>query len=215
MWPTTWQLIQSTIDSKVQQQMEEYYQRLNKKLDHILQKQPKQSTPPRHNDKHQFYTRVKNLTNVRLNKEEMQLLKYGLNYSIERSISSYIANLTAETERAIRFLDVKMQNTYRNMASNKLKQIINSKGQNNILQKRQLQVMKELNKKLATENAINTQTKKGETIVIINSNEYSEKLHSFLNANNFNILTKDPTEKFHNLIHKTMQESNLIIDKNR
>jgi len=109
LWPTTWQLIQSTIDSKIQQQKEEHYQRLNKKLDHLPQKQPKQSTPPRHNDKHQFYTRVKNLTNVRLNKEEMQLHKYGLNYSNERSISSYIANLTAETERTIRPLDVKMQ----------------------------------------------------------------------------------------------------------
>jgi hypothetical protein len=49
--------------------------------------------------------------------------------------------------------------------------------------------------------------------VIINSKEYSEKMHSFLTANNFNILTKEPTEKFHKLIHKTMQESNLIIDK--
>ena len=44
------------------------------------------------------------------------------------------------------------------------------------------------------------------TIVIINSNEYNEKVHSFLTANNFNILIKDPTEKFHNLIHKTMQK---------
>ena len=66
----------------------------------------------------------------------MQLLKYGLNYSIERPVSSYIANLTAETERAIRLLDVKMQNTYRIMSTNKLKQIINSKGQNNVLQKK-------------------------------------------------------------------------------
>jgi len=67
--------------------MEEHYQRLNKKVDHLLEKQPKQSTPPRLNDKHQFYTRVKNLTNVRLNKEEMQLLKYGLKYIFERPIS--------------------------------------------------------------------------------------------------------------------------------
>ena len=116
--------------------MEEHYQRLNKKLDHLLQKQPKQSTPPRHNDKQQFYTRVTNLTNVRLNKEEMQLLKYGLNHSIELPIASYIANLTAQTERAIRLLDTKMQYTYRIVATNKLKQIINSKGQNNVLQKK-------------------------------------------------------------------------------
>ena len=98
--PTAWQLIQSTIDNKIQQ-TEEHYQRLNKKLDHLLEKQPKQSIPPRHNNnnnKQQFYTRVKYLTNVRLKKEEMQLLKYGLNCNIERPVSSYIANLTAETE---------------------------------------------------------------------------------------------------------------------
>jgi len=100
------------------------------------------------------------------------------------------------------------------MATNKLKQIINSKGQNNVLQKRQLHVMKELNKKLTTENAIITKTYKGKTIVIISSNEHPEKVHSFRTANNFNILTKDSKEKFHNLIHETMQESNMIIDKN-
>ena len=67
-------------------------------------------------------------------------------------------------------------------------------------------MMKELNKKLTTENAIITQADTGETIVIINSKEYSEKVHSFLIANNFILLTKDPTEKFHNLIHKTIQK---------
>jgi hypothetical protein len=35
--------------------------------------------------------------------------------------------------------------------------------------------MKELNKKLTTENAIITQVDKSKTIVIINSNEYSGK----------------------------------------
>jgi len=34
-------------DGRIQQQMEKHYQRLNKKLDHHLNKQPKQSTPPR------------------------------------------------------------------------------------------------------------------------------------------------------------------------
>ena len=62
--------------------------------------------------------------------------------------------------------------------------------------------MKDLNKKLTTENAIIKSADKGKTIVIINSNEYSEKVHSFLTVNNFNILTKNLTEKFHKLIHK-------------
>jgi len=58
-----------------------------------------------------------------------------------------------------------MQNTYRFMAAKKLKQIIDSAGRSNVLQKRQLYVVKALNKKLAAENAIIAQADKGKTIV--------------------------------------------------
>jgi len=49
---------------------------LNKKLDHLLQKQPKRPTHPRRKEDCHFYTRVQNLTSIKLNKEETQLLKY-------------------------------------------------------------------------------------------------------------------------------------------
>ena len=73
--------------------------------------------------------------------------------------------------------------------------------------------MKELNKILTTGNTTVTQADKGKNIVIINSKEYSKKVHSFLIANNFNTSTKDPTDKFQKLINKTMQDCNLITDK--
>ena len=74
-WPTTWQIIQSTIDNNIRQQMEMHYDRLNGKLDRLLQKQSKHSTPPRQDgNHHQFYTRVKNLTYIKLNAEELQIL---------------------------------------------------------------------------------------------------------------------------------------------
>ena len=177
--------------------MERHYTNLNKKLDHLLQKQSRHPTTPRDNSKHHFYTRIKNLTNIKFNEEETQLIKYGLNYNIERPTSTYIANLITKTEQAIRLLDTKMQNTYYFLATNKLKQI-NSTNQTNVLQKRQLYVLKRLNKKLITENAIVTQADKGKTIVIINLKEYSDKVHSFITANNFNTLNKDPTNKLKN-----------------
>ena len=80
------------------------------------------------------------MTNITFNQEEIQLLKYGLNYTIEKPVSTYITKLIAETERAIRLLDTKMQNIYRSMAAKKLKQIIGSSGRSNVLQKRQLHV---------------------------------------------------------------------------
>jgi hypothetical protein len=64
--------------------MEMHYDRLNKKLERLLQKQLKHSRPPRQDgNHHQFYKSAKNITNIKLNAEEMQLLKYGLSYSIE------------------------------------------------------------------------------------------------------------------------------------
>jgi len=54
------------------------------------------------------------------------MLKYGLNYSIEKPTATYFTNLLSETERAIKLLDGKMQNTYRILAANQLQQIINS-----------------------------------------------------------------------------------------
>jgi hypothetical protein len=56
----------------------------------------------------------------------MQLLKYGFNYSIEQPASTYAANLIEETETAVILLHTKMQNTFRIMATKKLKQIINT-----------------------------------------------------------------------------------------
>jgi hypothetical protein len=64
-----------------------------------------------------------------------ELLKHGLNYSIEKPTATYFTNLLEETERAIKLLDGKMQNIYCILATNKLKQIINSTSKKNSTQK--------------------------------------------------------------------------------
>jgi hypothetical protein len=154
LWPTTWHLIHSTTDSVIQQQMDNHYERLKKILDQLLQKQPQRPAQSQLKDDRRFYTHVKNLTTITFNKAEMQLLRYGLNHCIERPATTYATNLMAETERAIRLLDAKMQNTYRIMATRKLKQLLSSSSHMNVLHKRQLYLSKGLNKKLTTENAI-------------------------------------------------------------
>ena len=58
--------------------------------------------------------------------------------SIEKPTTTYLANLLAKTERAIKLLDGKVQNTYRILATNKLKQIFGSTNHQNLLQKKQL-----------------------------------------------------------------------------
>jgi hypothetical protein len=147
-WATILQMIQSTIDSKIQQVMEAHYNHLNKKLDQLLQNQPKKATKStRREERHQFYTGIENLTCIRLSTEEEKLLNYGLNYSIERHTKSYATNLITETEQAIRLLDEKLQNPYRFLAAKKIKQIISATRLTNPHQKGQLYITKELNKK--------------------------------------------------------------------
>ena len=117
LWPTTWHLIQSAIYCNIQQQMERHYKRLKKKAGATTNK----TTETLHISTTWWRLPLlhtsKNLTNITFNQEEMQLLKHGLNYSIEKPPSTYPANLIAETERAIRLWDTKMQNTYRIMAT--------------------------------------------------------------------------------------------------
>jgi hypothetical protein len=55
---------------------------------------------------------------------------------------------------------------------------------------------------------------KGKTIVIIDTDEYTKKVHDFLTENNFHTLPKDPTNRDHKLL-KILQQSNLVIDKKR
>jgi hypothetical protein len=84
----------------------------------------------------------------------MELLKYDLQHSAARPVTTYLANLVTATERAIDLLGTKVQNSYCILATKKLKQILNSGNHHNFLQKIQLYVIKKQNYELATENAI-------------------------------------------------------------
>ena len=51
--------------------------------------------------KHNLYTRTENVSQVGFDNEELELLKSGQNYTIEKSRNSYIYRLIIETENEI------------------------------------------------------------------------------------------------------------------
>ena len=75
--------------------------------------------------------------------------------------------------------------------------------------------MKQIRQKLVTGNAIFTQADKGRTLVILTQDAYTDKVHTFLTNNKFPTMHKDPTTKYHNLLKKTLQECNILIDKHK
>jgi galactitol-specific phosphotransferase system IIB component len=79
--------------------------------------------------------------------------------------------------------------------------------------KRQTYILKNINYKLVKENAMVVKADKGKMCVIIYTNDYTEKVHNFLNNNNFQKVQKDHMDKYKKLITKALQQCDLIVHK--
>jgi len=65
--------------------MEGHYEKLNKKLDKLLERQ-KQPPRPDHKQQQNFHPRTINLTNITFTREEQALLDLGLQYNIQQPL---------------------------------------------------------------------------------------------------------------------------------
>jgi hypothetical protein len=182
--------------------MESHYEKLNKKLDK-LQQQRQQSATHRNHNKAATYSRTINLTNIQFTTEEQALLHLGLQYNLQKPTASTWKNLALETERAIRLLDAKDQQPYRITAAKKLKQMLDS-NHHNTTHKRQWYLIKQIKQKIDEGKALIARADKGKTTVIIYTHDYNQRTHT-ISDNNFHTIIKDPTSKYHNAIHKTLQ----------
>jgi DNA transposition AAA+ family ATPase len=115
----------------------------------MKKKQTEQCTKRNTQTTVQFYTRVKNMTNIQFSHEEEQMLKLGLNYTSEKNPKQFLQDLIIDTENAIRQLKDSEQNAYRLLACKKIKQIQNN-NTTNILHKRQNYIITQIRKKTDT-----------------------------------------------------------------
>ena len=99
--------------------MEPHYNSLNTKFDCLQAKQRRKTKTRHNNQEQQFYP--KNLTNIKFNKKEMDLLNHGLQHSTERPLKTYWTNLKVQTERAIKLFDTKLQITIIRIVDNYVK----------------------------------------------------------------------------------------------
>jgi tRNA U34 5-carboxymethylaminomethyl modifying enzyme MnmG/GidA len=101
--------------------MDILYQKLNKKLDGLS----KQHQTTHYNDSNTNITpRLINLANITFTREHTHTLTMGPNYALEKDPKGYANELIMDTENAIRQLEPKIQNTFRYMASKKIKQVL-------------------------------------------------------------------------------------------
>jgi hypothetical protein len=111
---------------------------LNRKLD-LLTKQTGNTKTHKGNTQREN-NGLTNLTNIPFTREQINAIKMGPQYAIERNPKFYINELIIDTENAIRHLHNSMQNTFRHLASKKIKQIKASNRHNTMYKRHQYNI---------------------------------------------------------------------------
>ena len=176
-WNKSWPHIQDHLEQRLQKKTEDPHSRLNRKIDNLMDKQ-RNKTKLRHTTQpHNFYKHTVNLTNITFMKEELNVLNLGLQHSVEKPLRTYWLNLITETENAIKLPDHRLQNAFRIMATNILKQIYNSNNSVKIIHKCHQYILNKIKHKITAGNAMLAQSDKGRTTVIIYKRDYDKGTH--------------------------------------
>jgi hypothetical protein len=147
-------------------------------------------------------------------KEQINTLKLGPQYAIEKNPKQFINELIIDTENAIRHLQSNIQNTFRYMAAKKIKQIKES-NRHNTIHKRYQYNINQMKKILQHNNLTIAKADKSKAIVVIDKTTLEQKIDTFIQENNIMKLNKDPTDSYHRQIQQTMQKCKNLIDKSK
>jgi len=139
-------------------------------------------------------------------KEQINTLKLGLQYAIQRNPKQYINELIIDTENAIRRLQSNMQNMFRYMAAKKIRQIKES-NRHNTMHKRYQYNINQIKKILQHNNLTIAKADKSKAIVIIDKTTMGQKIDTFIQENNIIKLNKDPTDAYQRQIQQTMKNA--------
>ena len=123
----------------------------------------------------------------------------------------WIQNLALEAETAITQLPTNEREVYRKLVADR----INTLQQNNPNHRThpEARIIKSIQTKLKDNNAMITRADKGNSIVILPTQQYETKIQNFIHNNNFHTATTDPTNTFQNQIRQTIKESTSLIPK--
>ena len=162
--------------------------------------------------KNTFHTSPVNLPKIKLSREQINTLNLGFDYEIEKDPKQFINTLIVDTENAIRHLDIKIQNTFRYLATKKIKQIT-EENKYNTLHKRYQYNLKQIKILLEQINLTIAKADKCGTVVIIHKDTLKQKTDTFIQENQIIPLNKDPKDSFQKHNQQTMHRCNTITDK--
>jgi hypothetical protein len=155
-----------------------------------------------------FSNKVKNLSNVDFNDDEVSLLGKGNKIALDKYQKKDFKLLAAHLDKNAdihrnklltnRLASILVSKKPRERLENKYKDKLNS-----ILTKS----LKSINSKVKNNDLVITKADKGGTTVILERNEYIVKVEDFIKKNNFESTKIDPTVKFNALLRKKIKDS--------
>jgi hypothetical protein len=167
-----WPHIRGIIEEKLNKEAKTKYINLDHKLDRLTQTQKK--TP--HNP-HTFYHRLVNNTDIHFSKSETSLLQKGLKYNLQQKPKNWLQNLALEAETAITKLPPNEIEVYRKLTANRIDTL--QKQQPSHHKHPEMRTMQSIRTKLLENKATVTRADKGNSIVILPTLQYENKIETF------------------------------------
>lgn len=168
-----------------------------------------------HDQSHNFYPRIKNLSDVQLSNEEVSLLNKGLKYNLQPPINQKtLEQLAVDVEIAVvcNKKDQHVKNLATNLTANQIRTASrqSNRGSNN----REYRIYKTLTQKITDNNLIVSKADKGNTVVIMERNNYVQKVEEIIQSDDFVLLQSDPTKRFASQIKEAVNSTQFVFSDN-
>ena len=166
----------------------------------------------------QFYPRVVNKTNIHFSDDELGLLNKGLKYNLSKKCEHWISNLALEAETAVTLLPPGEQDYIRHQVAKNIKMLYQQNAScthNDIKEKKEDKILKQIKGKLLKNKAFVTKADKGNSIVILYQDDYNKKVEDFISNNNFTITNNDITKHLQREIRSTINECQSVNTQKR
>lgn len=156
---------------------------------------------------HKFFQRFVNLSNVVFSDNECQLLQKGFKHNIQPTSALDNFNILGiESEINLKYFP--NNSNLKHKASDIIKKEFVNFNKSSF----ELPVAKSIQQKSKLNNLIFTKADKGNTVIALTKDDYVLKTKNFIESSNFEILKKDPTNKFQKEIKSAVENSKSIIN---
>jgi len=152
------------------------------------------------------------MTDIPFSEPEMTILQKGPKYNLHSKPKNWLQTLAIEAETAITRLPPSHREVYRMLTA----EHINTLQENNRPPhahntQHESKIIQNIKTKLNDNNAMITRADKGNSLVILPTEQYENKVEQFIQSNNFLTSKSNPTESFQTQVRKVVNNNKALI----